>query len=81
MVQIKKIEKAKAKKLLEKTILTQKEIATHLRITEKTVTKWKREFEKEKANEKEISINVLDKLLKINTELIEIKTLLKQLLK
>ena len=63
------------------TILTQKEIATHLRITEKTVTKWKREFEKEKANEKEISINVLDKLLKINTELIEIKTLLKQLLK
>ena len=81
MVQIKKIEKAKAKKLLEKTILTQKEIATHLRITKKTVTKWKREFEKEKANEKEISINVLDKLLKINTELIEIKTLLKQLLK
>ena len=81
MVQIKKIEKEKAKNLLEKTILTQKEIATHLRITEKTVTKWKREFEKEKANEKEISINVLDKLLKINTELIEIKTLLKQLLK
>ena len=45
----KEFEKEKAKNLLEKTILSQKEIATHLGVTEKTVSKWKIQFGKASA--------------------------------
>lgn len=67
-------EKEKAKNLLEKTILTQKEIATHLGVTEKTVSKWKFQFEKEKAK-KEFAVEY--QLSKVREELEEIKTILK----
>ncbi len=74
MASKKDYEKEKAKNLLEKTILTQREIATHLGVTEKTVSKWKVQFEKEKAK-KEFAVEY--QLSKVREELEEIKTILK----
>lgn len=70
----KEFEKEKAKNLLEKTILSQKEIAIHLGVTEKTVSKWKIQFEKEKTK-KEFAVEY--QLSKVREELEEIKTILK----
>ena len=74
MASKKDYEKEEAKNLLEKTILTQREIATHLGVTEKTVSKWKVQFEKEKAK-KEFAVEY--QLSKVREELEEIKTILK----
>lgn len=81
MGRAKKKEKEKAKFLLEKNILSQQEIAKYLGINEKTVTKWKRDFEADENERKKQQIELNFELSKINQELIEIKTLLKQLLK
>ncbi|VDH16762.1 Uncharacterised protein [Algoriella xinjiangensis] len=70
----KEFEKEKAKNLLETTILSQKEIAIHLGVTEKTVSKWKIQFEKEKTK-KEFAVEY--QLSKVREELEEIKTILK----
>ena len=70
----KEFEKEKAKNLLETTILSQKEIAIHLGVTEKTVSKWKIQFEKEKTK-KEFAVEY--QLNKMREELEEIKTILK----
>lgn len=81
MATSKKIQKVKAKNLLEKTILSQKEIATYLRVSEKTITKWKKDFEKEKESEKEINSNLITEISKISTTLNDIKELLNEISK
>ena len=74
MASKKEYERVKAKNLLEKTILNQKEIATHLGVTEKTIARWKIQFEKEKSK-KEFAVEY--QLSKVREELEEIKTILK----